>query len=72
LAVCDLSGQLCFRSLAPGQREKNIIQGGLAQGQVVQGNLRRIEIAHDGNELVRPVSHRHNELAALRVNLEFA
>src|SRR5207237_7734627 len=64
--------QLCFLSGAPGEREEDVIQGGPAQGQVVQGNLRGIEVAYDRSQELCPLRYRHDEVAALRVDLEFA
>src|SRR5262249_54922159 len=67
-----ICGELRCRSLAPGQREEDVIQGRPSQCQVVQGHLRSIELTHDGSEELCPLSYRYNEMAPLRVDLEFA
>jgi hypothetical protein len=66
---CELIG---FGRSAPGEREKDIIQGWATQGQIVQGNPGDVEIAHDRGELMRPTRHRHDEVTALAVDLHLA
>src|SRR5579884_4530042 len=55
-----------------GEGEEDIIEGGTAQGQVFQANLRGVEVAHDGGEQLRAVCDRHDEVAALSSDLRFA
>jgi len=56
----------------PGQREEDIIQGWSAQRQIVQGNLRSIEIAYNFSEELCAMRYRHNNVAVIHVDLEFA